>query len=212
MRRAALLLCFLTFTSLLPMAAKSSTKPTSKSATPKAAAKAAPSPASSNKKRVRVVEGEDDESASAAVSSSTRSGKQVEKKAAGATVEKRDLRDKAKDLSAIEPIVSSKAPKPSKSALKKAAPAEEEEISLDNGEDDAEEEIDFLKGFEESGDEGEDSSDEEMEGDDAEEFKVEALPKVNGKDEASVQKKLEAKAERRKNVSRPVLRRCCRTS
>lgn len=187
------------------MAAKSATKPTSKTSTPKAAAKAAASPASASKgkKRVRVVEGEEEEDTAAVEAADTPKTKASKKSGSG--VEKKDLRDKAKDLSSIEKISSKDAPKPTKGALKKSAAKpveEEEEISL---EDDAEEEeeIDFLKGFEESGDEGEDSSDEEAEGEEEAAFKVEQLPKVKGgKDEAAaVQKKLEAKAERRRNVS-----------
>lgn len=78
-------------------------------------------------------------------------------------------------------------------------PEVEEEVE---DEDEGEGEIDFLKGFESDG--GEDSSDEEMDGGEeevegGEVFDIKNLPSV--KDEAAIQKKLEEKAERKKNVS-----------
>lgn len=174
-------------------------------------AKSAPSPdatstsASKGKKRVRVVEEDEGQQqvATPEVKKSTKKGSNL--------VEKKDLREK--DLDEIEKISSKDAPNPKKGAMKKGkeavvAQAEEdgedgEEEEEEAGSDD-EEEIDFLAGFE-SGSEGEDSSDDEMANgeEDKEEFAVEKLPKVKskGKDEQSeVQKKLEAKAERKRNV------------
>lgn len=112
---------------------------------------------------------------------------------------------KEKKLDEIEKIRSKDAPEPEKGALKgKGKKAAEEEIKLAEDGDEEEEDDDneaeaFLEGFE-SGEDGEDSSDDDGEVDEANEkpFKVEELPKVKGD---SVQKKLEAKAERKKNVS-----------
>ncbi|CEQ41853.1 SPOSA6832_03604 [Sporobolomyces salmonicolor] len=196
-----------------------------KTATPKAtpsssaAAKASPS-VSASKKRVRVVEAaasdpDLDTPGSASKKTKTK-GKELASTVGKNGVERKDLKDKK--LDEIESIRSKDAPKPDKGAMKasgaekkgkgkKAAQEEqdddEEELKLNDeaAEDgsDAEEELDFLAGFE-SGEDGEDSSDEEEEEEAAKNkkpFPVEQLPKVKGD---SVQKKLEAKAERKKNA------------
>ncbi|GAA6007192.1 hypothetical protein JCM11491_003038 [Sporobolomyces phaffii] len=186
-----------------------STPKGSKVSTPKAtpsASKASPSaaaPSSASKKRVRVAEAD---SAPEAAPASAKKPKSKESTAAVVKtgkngVEKKDLKEKK--LDEIEKIRSKDAPQPEKGALKgkgkKAEPVEDEEIKL--GEDDESDNDDaeaFLEGFE-SGEDGEDSSDEEQDENekDAKPFKVEELPKVKGD---SVQKKLEAKAERKKNA------------
>lgn len=172
------------------------------------------------KKRVRVVEG-DSSSAKKSASAAPAVTRSQDADAAGGdddgetdkkqkkkkkTVEKKDLRDKAKDLSSIEKISSKDAPVPTKGALKKRALEQEEEDAEEEADEDdedgeEEEEIDFLKGFEDSGDD-EDSSDEDQDDDGEEDapFKVEALPKIKGKGERVVEKKLE-KADKKKNVS-----------
>lgn len=163
-------------------------------------------PDSKGKKRVRVVEPDSSDTEAVPVveaapkPKAAKGRKSQEAAPAVADKSRKDLRDKS--LSEIAPVVSAEAPAPAKGALKKslkkaaAAPAVGEEESAGEGTtgDDDEEEIDFLKGFE-SG--GEDSSDEE-EGEEKE-FKVEELPALS-REEAGVQKKLEAKAERKKNV------------
>ncbi|GAA5892811.1 hypothetical protein JCM5296_006013 [Sporobolomyces johnsonii] len=200
-----------------------------KTATPKATpsssavAKASPS-VSASKKRVRVVEAaasadDLDTPGSATKKTKKTKGKELASTPTGKNgVERKDLKDKK--LDEIESIRSKDAPKPDKGALKAPAAAEkkgkgkkavqeeeveeEDELKLDDeaAEDgsDAEEELDFLGGFE-SGEDGEDSSDEEEEEEgeakNKKPFPVEQLPKVQGD---SVQKKLEAKAERKKNA------------
>ncbi|GAA5954167.1 hypothetical protein JCM21900_006950 [Sporobolomyces salmonicolor] len=196
-----------------------------KTATPKAtpsssaAAKASPS-VSASKKRVRVVEAAasdaDLDTPGSATKKTKTKGKELSSTVGKNGVERKDLKDKK--LDEIESIRSKDAPKPDKGAMKasgaekkgkgkKAAQEEqddeEEELKLNDeaAEDvsDAEEELDFLAGFE-SGEDGEDSSDEEEEEEAAKNkkpFPVEQLPKVKGD---SVQKKLEAKAERKKNA------------
>ncbi|GAA6063780.1 hypothetical protein JCM10212_005569 [Sporobolomyces blumeae] len=172
-------------------------------ATPTSAAKASPStaPASASKKRVRVVE----ESEANAVDDSPASAKKTKSKDAPKNgVERRDLKDKK--LDEIEKIRSKDAPKPEKGALKgkgkKAAEPADDEVKLAEDDDEAGEEEDeaeaYLEGFE-SGEDGADSSDEDedVEEEDKKQFKVAELPQVKGD---SIQKKLEAKAERKKNA------------
>lgn len=186
-----------------------STPKSSKVATPAKAtpSKDSPAPSSASKKRVRVVES--DNTTEAPSSAKKPKAKELTTASAGKTgkngVELKDLKEKK--LDEIEKIRSKDAPQPEKGALKgkgkKVAVEEDEEIKL--GEDVEEENDDdddkeaFLEGFE-SGEDGEDSSDDDEEVDEknAKPFKVEELPKVKGD---SVQKKLEAKAERKKNVS-----------
>ncbi|GAA5935599.1 uncharacterized protein JCM15063_001750 [Sporobolomyces koalae] len=186
--------------------AKSTPKAT-KVATPKGTpststgAKDSPS-ASASKKRVRVVEAD---SATDATPSSTKKSKSQDStpKSGKNGVEKKDLKEKK--LDEIEKISSKDAPQPEKGALKgkgKKVVEQEEELKLVEDEDEDADEGDeaeaYLEGFE-SGEDGEDSSDEEDDAaeQDAEAFKVEELPKVKGD---SIQKKLEAKAERKKNA------------
>ncbi|GAA5828707.1 hypothetical protein JCM3766R1_003796 [Sporobolomyces carnicolor] len=168
-------------------------------------AKASPAPSSASKKRVRVVES--DNTAEAPSSAKKPKSKETPTKAAKTGKNGVELKDlKEKKLDEIEKIKSKDAPQPEKGALKgkgKKAAAEkeeEEEIKLDDEDEQDGDEDDkeaFLEGFE-SGEDGEDSSDDEQEDEkDAKPFKVEELPKVKGD---SVQKKLEAKAERKKNA------------
>ncbi|SGZ24066.1 BQ5605_C023g09695 [Microbotryum silenes-dioicae] len=120
-------------------------------------------------------------------------------------VAKKDLREKAKDLSQVETIRSKDAPEPKKGALKKRS-AVEHDVEQERSEDEEEgNEIDFLKGFEsgeeeEDVDEGEDSSDEEEEAKPA--FEAKQLPKV---DKAKLAQKERAKAERKKNAQKGVV-------
>ncbi|GAA5914436.1 uncharacterized protein JCM6883_004796 [Sporobolomyces salmoneus] len=168
-------------------------------------AKASPAPSSASKKRVRVVESDN----TAEAPSSAKKSKSKESTSASASktakngVEMKDLKEKK--LDEIEKIRSKDAPQPEKGALKgkgKKVATQEEEIKLDEEEEQDEEDDNdkeaYLEGFE-SGEEGEDSSDDEEEVDEknAKPFNLEELPKVKGD---SVQKKLEAKAERKKNA------------
>lgn len=121
--------------------------------------------------------------------------------------------EKAKSTAkAADPVPSADSPLPAKGALKKSSTAgkkakavpEPVEVEKVAGEEQEEEEIDFLKGFE-SADGGEDSSDEEMEDGDAAEgsknvFESAKLPKVD-KETAGVQNKLEGK-DKKKSVRR----------
>lgn len=193
---------------LIPSMAKSTPKAT-KSSTPKATpstsapAKDSPS-ASSSKKRVRVVEKEASTTEEAPASAKKTKSKDTSGKTGKNGVEKKDLKEKK--LDEIEKFKSKDAPQPEKGALKgkgKKSADVEEEIKLDEEEEEEEDDEEndaeaFLEGFE-SGEEGEDSSDEEEEVDEKNKkpFKVEELPTVKGD---SIQKKLEAKAERKKNV------------
>lgn len=188
---------------------------------PKATQKAQPSSSSSraktnqspagNKKRVRVVEGEDQTEAvatgSAARGRARGDVQEKDDKTSTPRVAKRDLRDKAKDLNSIEKFSSKDAPKPTKGALKRSNQQQESEEQSGDEDEEAdaeeadEEEIDFLKGFEDSGDE-EDSSDEDEDDEESAPFKVEALPKVKGKGGKVVEKQLEGpKADKKKAVS-----------
>lgn len=168
------------------------------------AAAASTKPDSKGKKRVRVVEPEEPEAApetASVVEAPTSKGKKSKKAAAAADEARKDLRDK--DLAEIVPVVSADVLGPAKSSLKKSpkksaavvAPVEEDVVAV---EDEPEiEELDFLKGFESAS--GEDSSDEEGGDEDEAMFKLDDLPVVS-KEDAGVQKKLQAKAERKKNV------------
>ncbi|KAK4700754.1 nucleolar protein 15, partial [Phenoliferia sp. Uapishka_3] len=186
------------------MPAPRTSDPKSRTKAPKADAKAAPAAAkgadSKGKKRVRVQEPEEEAKAVVEEVKEVKTKGKKSKKDAAPVVEStsKDLKNKTADE--IVPIISADAPAPSKSSLKtpfkkEKAPDVVEEVVVE-AEDEPEEEIDFLKGFESA--EGEDSSDEE-EGDDEQMFKLDELPSVS-KEEAGVQKKLQAKAERKKNA------------
>ncbi|GAA6028040.1 hypothetical protein JCM8097_001843 [Rhodosporidiobolus ruineniae] len=202
-------------------ASKKASTPAGKG-TPKSAA-----PASSSKKRVRVTEPEDveEEAAPAAAAPAPTSAKKAKSsKAASAAaaaapaddetaaeptptkkgkngVVLRDLRDKK--LDEIEPIHSREQPSPQRGALKKGK-GKVVEVAPE-AEDNDEEELDFLEGFEsgeEDSDEGADSSDEEEAGAEAEKKRQEQakklvaqLPKVKGGDKA-VEKKVEKKEKK----------------
>ncbi|GAA5891233.1 hypothetical protein JCM6882_004630 [Rhodosporidiobolus microsporus] len=176
---------------------RSAAKGTPSSASKKAAASPAAAPASSSKKRVRVVEDSTDANENgtpASASKKTRASQLKEDKDAGEDtpskkgkngVVLRDLRDKKIDE--IETIRSKDTPAPKKGALKKEAAGakgkgkgkaveeEEEEVielEVEGGEDDDdeeadEEEIDFLAGFE-SGEDGEEGEDSSDEDEDLE--------------------------------------------
>ena len=178
------------------MPASRTSDPKARTKAPKTDSSAAPTSSSSTRsKRVRVVEPEDapEDAAPEKVEVPKSKGK---KGKGDESSGRKDLRDKS--LDEIVPVVSAEARAPAKGALKKSpkkvapAPVEVEEPV----EDEAEEEIDFLAGFESAG--GEDSSDEE-DGEEGATFKLDELPKVS-EEEAGVQKKLQAKAERKKNV------------
>ncbi|GAA5830103.1 hypothetical protein JCM5353_006078, partial [Sporobolomyces roseus] len=181
------------------------TKVSTPKATPSTSAPAKDSPsASSSKKRVRVVETEASTPEEAPASAKKTKSKDTSGKTGKNGVEKKDLKEKK--LDEIEKFKSKDAPQPEKGALKgkgKKSADVEEEIKLDEEEEEEEDDEEndaeaFLEGFE-SGEEGEDSSDEEEEVDEKNKkpFKVEELPTVKGD---SIQKKLEAKAERKKNA------------
>ncbi|KAL8287100.1 hypothetical protein RQP46_004106 [Phenoliferia psychrophenolica] len=194
----------------MPAPRSSDTK--SRTKAPKADSKApssstsAKGPDSKGKKRVRVVEPEDDaadvpEVVEAVVEDAPKpKGGKKSKKDSGEASPRKDLRDKA--LDEIVPVVSAEAPAPVKGALKKsskkaATVAAAAAVEVETTEDEPEEEIDFLAGFESA--EGEDSSDEEGGDGDDTPFKLDELPSVSN-EEAGVQKKLQAKAERKKNA------------
>ncbi|SCZ96808.1 BZ3500_MvSof-1268-A1-R1_Chr4-1g06741 [Microbotryum saponariae] len=144
-------------------------------------------------------------SAPKTTTSSNQSTKAAAVQTASNGVAKKDLREKAKDLSQVETIRSKDAPEPKKGALKKRSAVEEQ--GEEEGSDDEEEGngIDFLKGFEsgveeEDVDEGEDSSDEEDEAKPA--FEAKQLPQV---DKAKLAQKERARAERKKNAQKGVV-------
>ncbi|GAA5993069.1 hypothetical protein JCM5350_003974 [Sporobolomyces pararoseus] len=184
-----------------------STPKASKVGTPAQAtpSKDSPAPSSASKKRVRVVESDNTtETPSSAKKSKSKDTTATSGKTGKNGVELKDLKEKK--LDEIEKIRSKDAPQPEKGALKgkgkKAVEQEEVEEEIKLGEDDEQDDEDdkeaFLEGFE-SGEDGEDSSDDDQEFDEKNEkpFKVEELPKVKGD---SVQEKLKAKAERKKNA------------
>lgn len=190
---------------------RTSTSAPKSPATPTTASPSTKSPKSSSK-RVRVVEPEVVAEVAAPVASASKAKKGKRVSIGGAEDEEtKDLKNKS--LGEIKEIVSAEVPAPLKGALKKPATKEKkskkevvsiiepevEEVEEVEEEEEGEGEIDFLKGFE--SDAGADSSDEEMdEGESKVEFDIESLPKLS-KEEAGVQKKLEEKAERRRNVS-----------